>query len=37
VDVRKGFAANVQLYLLVSMVFHLYAWDEKHLASDHIQ
>ena len=37
VDVREGFAADVQLDLFISMVLHLYAWDEKHLASDHIQ
>jgi hypothetical protein len=37
VDVREGFAANMQLDLFISMVLHLHAWDEKHLASDHIQ
>ena len=36
VDVREGFAADMQLDLFVSMVLHLDAWDEKHLTSDHI-
>jgi hypothetical protein len=27
----------MQLDLFISMVLHLHAWDEKHLASDHIQ
>jgi len=33
----EGFAADMQLDLLISMVFHLDTWDEKHLARDHIQ
>jgi hypothetical protein len=37
VDVSEGFSADMQLYLLVSMVLHLDAGDEKHLACDHIQ
>jgi len=37
VDVREGFAADMQLDLFISVVLHLDAWDEKHLASDHIQ
>jgi hypothetical protein len=36
-DVREGFAADMQLYLLISMVLHLDAWDEKHLARNHIK
>jgi len=37
VNVRERFTADVQLDLFISMVLHLYAWDEKHLSSDHIQ
>jgi hypothetical protein len=37
VDVREGLAADMQLDLFISMVFHLDAGDEKHLARDHIQ
>ena len=37
VYVRERFATDMQLDLFISMVLHLYAWDEKHLASDHIQ
>ena len=37
VNVREGFPADMQLDLFVSMVLHLDAWNEKHLASDHIQ
>jgi hypothetical protein len=37
VDVRERFAADMQLDLFISVVLHLDAWDEKHLASDHIQ
>jgi len=37
VYVRERFAADMQLDLFISMVLHLDAWDEKHLASDHIQ
>ena len=36
VDVREGFAADMQLDLFVSMVLHLDAWDEKHFTGDHI-
>jgi len=37
VDVREGFAADMQFDLFISMVLHLDAWDEKHLARNHIK
>ena len=36
VDVSEGFTADVQLDLFISMVLHLDAWDEKHLARNHV-
>ena len=37
VDVREGFAADMQLDLFISMVLHLDTGNKKHLASNHIQ